>query len=471
MNIASRTQWIAVLALLAATAGAACNTSSPQPATQAPAPAPSDETRDITAEAYVYAYAMLENYKTMYQQAVDASFPGYVGGFNRFRHYSQPFTPDDRDIVTPNNDTPYSWAWLDLRAEPIVLSIPAAPEPRYAVNQWFDLFTHNFAYTGVRATGRQAGDYVFAGPDWKGTVPSGLRVFRSETQFIGTLTRTGLSGPADTRAVQAFQAKYKLTPLSTFTGQTAPPSAVEVKWPKWDEQKARSVDFIGYLNFLMTFAPPAPSEQALMARFAKIGIGAGRPFNAALLDPAMRSTMEEAVSKAQKDIEDRVAQTTSSTGLFGTREQLGSDYIMRRAIGAAIGIYGNSPEEAIYGAYQAGADQKPLEGARKYVIRFEPGQLPPVNLFWSLTMYNLPQRLLVANPIKRYSIGDRTAGLKTGADGSLEIYLQHDAPGGAKDANWLPTPSGPFFMVLRMYGPKDTLIKGEWKRPLPTPTP
>ena len=134
---------------------------------------------------------------------------------------------------------------------------------------------------------------------------------------------------------------------------------------------------------------------------------------------------------------------------------------MRRAIGAAIGIYGNSPEEAIYGAYQAGADQKPLEGARKYVIRFEPGQLPPVNLFWSLTMYNLPQRLLVANPIKRYSIGDRTAGLKTGADGSLEIYLQHDAPGGAKNANWLPTLSGSFFMVLRMYGPKETLIKGE----------
>ena len=143
------------------------------------------------------------------------------------------------------------------------------------MNQWFDLFTHNFAYTGVRATGRKAGYDVFAGPDWKGTVPPGLRVFRSETPFIGTLTRTGLSGPADIPAVQAFQARYKLTPLSTFTGQPAPPSASEVKWPKWDEQKARSVDFIEYLNFLMTFAPPAPSEQALMARFAKIGIWGG----------------------------------------------------------------------------------------------------------------------------------------------------------------------------------------------------
>jgi hypothetical protein len=430
-------------------------------------PPASDEIRDSTADAYLYAYAMLDNYKTLYQQAVDSTFKGYVGGFNRFRHYSRPFTPDDKDIVTPNNDTPYSWAWLDLRAEPIVLSIPDVPAPRYAVNQWFDLFSHNFAYTGVRATGRKAGRYLFAGPDWTGTPPPGIRLFRAETQFIGTLTRTGLSGPEDVPAVQALQGQYTLTPLSQFLGQTPPPAAPAITWPVWDEKKARSIGFVEYLSFLMTLAPPVSSEKTMVERFARIGIAPGNTFDAGALDAATRAAMEAGVAQAQKQITERVAQTTSSVGLFGSREELGSDYLMRRTVAAVMGIYGNSPAEAIYGAYQVGPDHKPLDGTRRYVIRFEPGQLPPVNEFWSLTMYDLPGRLLVANPIHRYSIGDRAPGLTKGSDGSLEIYLQNTAPGVGKDANWLPTPAGPFYMVLRMYAPKEALINGTWKQPQP----
>ena len=132
-----------------------------------------DEAKKIATEAYLYAYPMLYNYKTLFQQAADPSFPGYVGGFNRFRHYSRGFTPADKDIVTPSNDTPYSWAWLDLRTEPMVVSVPASPD-RYYVQQWFDLYTHNFAYIGSRATGTAAGHYLFVGPDWKGETPVGI---------------------------------------------------------------------------------------------------------------------------------------------------------------------------------------------------------------------------------------------------------------------------------------------------------
>jgi hypothetical protein len=422
--------------------------------------------RAIAKEAWLYAYAPLEGYKTMYNQAVNRSFAGYVGGFNRYRHYARMNTPADTDIVTPNNDTPYSWAWLDLRAEPWVLSLPDVPEPRYYVNQWFDMYTHNFAYTGVRATGRKAGHYLFAGPDWKGKAPDNVTaVSRAETQFIGTLTRTQLSGPDDIAAMQAVQQQYKLTPLSQFIGQAAPPAAQAVNWPVPDAQKMSGIGFISYLNALLPFMPAAPSEKATMARFAGIGIGPGKVFDPQQLDPAIRTALEQGAAEAEQELKDRALKTTSSKDLFGTREELGANYVMRRSLGAMLGIYGNTKTEAIYGAYQTGPDGKVLDGTKPWLLRYPPGQLPPVNLFWSITMYNIPQRLLVDNPINRYSIGDRTQGLKKNQDGSLELYLQNETPGPNKESNWLPTPEGPFFLVSRMYGPKPSLIDGTWKEP------
>ena len=425
-----------------------------------------NEARTIAKEAWLYAYAPLEGYKTMYNQAVNKDFPGYVGGFNRYRHYTRMNTPADKDIVTPNNDTPYSWAWLDLRAEPIVLSLPAVPAPRYYVNQWFDLYTHNFAYTGVRATGRNAGHYLFAGPNWKGPVPKSItKVFRAETDFVGTLTRTQLNGADDIAAMQAVQAQFNLTPLSQFAGTPAPKPAPPVDWPAPDDKKMAGIGFVSYLNVLLPFMPTVPSEKATMTRFAKIGIGAGKPFDASKLDPAIRAAMEQGVADAERELKDKALAVTSSKELFGSRQELGKDYVMQRNLGANVGIYGNTKIEAVYGAYQTGPDGRPLDGTKKWVLRYPAGQLPPVNLFWSLTMYNLPQRLLVENPINRYSIGDRTPGLKMGKDGSLEIYLQNESPGADKESNWLPTPKGPFFMVSRMYGPKQPLIDGTWKDP------
>ncbi|WP_198948237.1 DUF1254 domain-containing protein [Synechococcus sp. MW101C3] len=450
------------LGSLAATPASAQVSSS---ASQAPAPSPA-EARAIAKEAWLYAYAPLQGYQTLWNQTQNKAFPGYVGGFDRFRHYSRSATPADKDIVTPNNDTPYSWAWLDLRTEPIVLSLPAVPAPRYYVNQWFDLYTHNFAYTGVRSNGRGAGTYLFAGPHWKGTVPKGItKVFRAETDFVGTLTRTQLNGPDDIPALKAIQAQYVLTPLSRFTGQPAPPPAPAVAWPAWNASKAEGIGFITYLNALLPFMPAVPSEREMRARFARIGIGPGLPFDPARLDPKLRTALEEGVAEASQELKAKAQQQTSSQGFFGSRQQLGSDYLTFRSMGAMLGIYGNSSEEAFYATQQTGPDGQVLDGRKRWVLRFEPGQLPPVTEFWSVTMYTLPERLLVENPIQRYSIGDRTSGLKLGTDGSLEIYIQSENPGTDKVSNWLPAPAGPFFFVARLYGPKDPVLKGTWTLP------
>lgn len=425
-----------------------------------------DDARAITREAWLYAYAPLQGYQTMYNQTQNKAFGGYVGGFNRFRHYARSSTPADTDIVTPNNDTPYSWAWLDLRAEPMVLSLPAVAAPRYYVNQWFDLYTHNFAYTGVRATGREAGTYLFAGPRWSGAVPDGIdRAFFAETEFVGTLTRTQLLGPDDMEAMQAVQQGYKLIPLSQFTGKPAPAPAAAVDWPVWDSARAEGLGFIGYLNALIPFMPVQPSERNMFARFARIGIGPGRAFDASTLAPEIRTAMEEGIAEATTELKEGALRQKDSRALFGTRTELGAGYITKRNYGAMLGIYGNTKEEAVYGSQQTDGEGKVLDGNRHWVLRFAPGQLPPVTEFWSITMYSLPQRFLVENDLNRYSIGSRTPGLRQGADGSLEIYMQADNPGPDKEPNWLPAPRGPFFFVARFYGPKQEALDGRWTLP------
>lgn len=428
------------------------------------AQAASDETRAIAKEAFIYAYPMLFNYKTLYQQTVDKQSNSYVGGFGRFRHYSQPYGPQNKDIVTPNNDTPYSWVWLDLRREPWVLSVPAIPDKRYYVFQWIDLFTYNFAYVGSRTTGEKAGHYLFAGPHWSGKTPQGIdRVFRTETDFIVALGRTALDGPSDVKNVKRIQQQYEVAPLSAFEHKAPPPPIPAVSFPKWDEARATSIDFIAYLNFLLQFTQPAnASEVALMQRFAKIGIGAGRPFDAAKLDAPTRDAIAAGVQDGKAALATSIRATTSSYDLFGTREEMKNDY-MKRAVAAAMGIYGNTKEEAVYVGYHEDSDHKPLVGTQPYVLHFDKKDLPPARFFWSMTMYELPGRSLVANPINRYSIGDRTRGLKYGADGSLDLYVQHVSPGKDKASNWLPAPAGAYTVIMRIYGPEAPVFDGTWQ--------
>ena len=356
---------------------------------------PAAEAKAIAADAYLYAYPMLYNYKTLFQQTADPSFPGYIGGFNRYRHYSRGFTPADKDIVTPSNDTPYSWAWLDLRAEPMVVSVPASPN-RYYVLQWFDLYTHNFAYIGSRATGTEAGDYLFAGPAGMAIRPRASSRCSARKRSSSARSRARRwSGAEDRDGLVAMQRQYRIRPLSEYTGAKPPAPAPTYQFPAWDEARANSIGFIDYLNFILQFTPPVASEKAALERFAKIGIGPGRASmrQHSIRQPRMRS---RPASRTDSDkLQATLDKTTSSVDLFGTREFLGTDYVMRRAVGAAMGIYGNSKEEAYYTAYTVDADKQALDGSKNYVLHFSKDQVPPVKFFWSMTMYDLPGRLLV----------------------------------------------------------------------------
>ncbi|HEY0334296.1 MAG TPA: DUF1254 domain-containing protein [Stenotrophomonas sp.] len=430
--------------------------STPQPH---PAAADNTEIRAITKEAYLYAFAMLENYNTLYKQVANPKAPEYVGGFGKFRHYAELYTPENHDVVTPNNDTPYSWAWLDLRAEPWVVTVPNVPDGRYYVQQWVDLFTFNFAYIGSRATGNEAGRYLIAGPGWEGEKPEGIQdVFHSETALVMTLTRTALNGPGDISQVKAVQAGMTLQPLSTYLGKQPPPPAASISFPPYDAGKVQSHEFIGYLNFLLQFTqPPDSSEVDLMHRFAKIGIGPGLPFDAATLDPSRLAAIDAGIEDAKATMAEKAKTTLSSNGLFGSREFLKNDYLTR-AIAAEKGLYGNSIDEAWYGGYVG-------DGNQPSKIHFTQDALPPAKFFWSVTLYTLPDRFLYANDLKRYSIGDRTSGLQYDADGGLTLYVGHASPGKDRESNWLPAPAGPYSAVGRVYGPGPSAIRGDWNLP------
>jgi len=424
------------------------------------------EAKAIAGEAWAYALAPVILYEALYAQAVNSASPSYVGGFNAIRHYDRLFSPADTDIVTPNNDTPYSWAWLDLRAEPVILTVPAVPD-RYYVVQATDLYTHNFAYVGTRATGRQASRYLFAGPGWQGEVPAGINgVFRAETDIIVFLIRIGVDGEADIPAMKSVQDGFHLNPLSAFAGTLPPSSAPPLDWPAWDKAAAQAgLGFIPYLNALLRVMPTVPAEREMMARLARIGIGSGRPFDAAALPPGLRAAMEQGIADALAAFRARAATESDSTKLFGSRAELGPDYIYCRGAGAMLGVLGNSKEEAFYASQQTQPDGSPLDGRDSWVLRFAPGAWPPVDYFWSITMYTLPERMLVPNPISRYSIGDRTPGLKADPDGGLSIWLQHDNPGPERESNWLPAPAGAFYFVARCYGPRPEVLDGRWSLP------
>lgn len=425
-----------------------------------------EEARAIVAEAYIFAYPMIDNYRTMVKQAIDEDAPEYIGGFNVIKNYSEPFTPENHDVVTPNNDTPYSWARLDLRAEPFVISVPAVAHDRYYVLQWIDLYTFIVGYIGVRTTGFEAASYLIAGPSWDGETPEGISgVLRAETDFVTLLGRTLLEGPDDVPTLEAVQSQYRLEALSQFLAQVPPPSAEEVDWLPWDEAALTTREFIPYLNFLLQFCqPPHPSEIDLMRRFARVGIGPGLTFAYDQLPPPMQRAVDAGVADGIATLNAALATTLTSNGLFGSREELGNDYL-KRAVGAAKGLYGNAVEEAWYGGWETSSDGQPLTGAHRYQLHFPAEALPPARFFWSATMYSLPDRFLVANPINRYAIGDRTKGLHYNDDGSLTIEIANEPPAVDEPVNWLPAPEGPFTVVIRVYGPKQELLDGSWQLP------
>ncbi|MEO6030027.1 MAG: DUF1254 domain-containing protein [Candidatus Binatia bacterium] len=437
---------------------------------------PLAETSAIAKEAFLYGFPLVSNYHTLYQQAVDTGNRDYRAPFNTVGSAANVATPDDTFVVTPNSDTPYSFLWLDLRAEPVVITMPKIEKGRYYTGQLIDLYTFNFAYLGTRLFGNAGGKFLVAGPGWKGTRPKGITtVYRAETELAYVLFRTQLFDAADLANVQRIQAGIRAEPLSRFLGGTPPPTVPPaIAWPKPTETMTTSPEAFRYLNFLLGFCPPHPSETELIARFAKIGVGAGWTFDLASRPRAERKAIEAGIADAwqelavlQKKID---AREVSSAEFFGTRAFLKNNYLYRFA-GAKLGRYGNSGAEAIYLTYFVDANGKPADGSKTgYTLRFAQGQLPPAGAFWSLTMYDGKTQLLVANPLQRYLVNSPMLKSFTyGADGSLTLYVQKDSPGREREANWLPAPNGPFYAVLRIYMPAKSVVDGTWKQPLLQP--
>ncbi len=432
------------------------------------------EARVIAKEAFIYGFPMVDSYRIQHAYFVDSKNPEYKAPWNQIRNIARVYTPDDKAVQTPNSDTPYSMLGMDLRAEPIVLTVPAVEKGRYYSVQLIDAYTHNFDYIGSRATGNDGGSYLIAGPNWTGETPAGIKkVIRSETEFVIAAYRTQLFNAGDLENVKKVQAGYKAEPLSAFLGQPAPKAAPTINFvaPLTPETQKTSLEFFGILNFILQFTPTVPSEKGLMERFATIGVGAGKTFDVSKLSPQMKNAYEQGRADAWNELAElkkRVdAKEVKSGDVFGTREFLKNNYLYRMAA-AVLGIYGNSKQEAMYPMYAIDANGEKLDGTKRYAMRFEPGQLPPVNAFWSLTMYELPSSLLVANPLDRYLLNSpMLPQFKKDADGGLTLYIQHESPGSEHESNWLPAPKGPFFMAMRLYWPKEEAMQGKWKeRPL-----
>ncbi len=418
--------------------------------------------KDIAEAGFIYGLPIVMNYAVMYEYAVDRNSGQFKAPFNQLKNEPNVFTYKDTAIVTPNSDTPYSFVWMDLRAEPVVLSVPAIDPKRYYSIMLCDGNTYNYGYIGTRATGSEAGDYMVVGPDWKAATPPGIKkVFRSSTQFSVAGYRTQLFNPDDLDNIRKVQAGYKAQTLSAYLNQPATAAAAAaIDFPKIDKQLVKT-NFFEYLDFALQFAPAQENEKEIRAALARIGIGPGKTLN--FKDLSLEDKLE--IGLGMKEGDRKVDEAVANVGkaingwrigsLPGDSAHYNGDWL-KRAAAAKAGIYGNDAAEATYPLTRIDSDGQTLDGSKNnYTLTFPSGQQPPVNAFWSLTMYDGKTQLLIENPINRYLINSpMIPAMKTGADGSLTLYIQNKSPGADKESNWLPAPNGPIYLVMRLYWPK-----------------
>jgi hypothetical protein len=427
----------------------------------------------LATEAYIYGYPLVTMEMT---RRVFTNVPAPegthapMGQLIRLREYP---TAAFRDVTAPNADTLYTTAFFDVGKEPWVVSIPDM-KGRYFLMPFLDGWTNVFAVPGSRTTGTGAQTYAITGPGWKGTLPAGVKEYKSPTNLVWLLGRIYCTGtPEDYAAVHAIQDKMSLVPLSSYGKPYTPaPGTVD---PSIDMKTAvrdqvNAMDAVAYFTLLarlMKANPPAAADKPALARFARIGLVPGKDFDAGKLDADFakripqigfdRIMLQFKINPAVKDIHGW--NFTLKTGLYGT------DYLMR-ALVTAIGLGANRPQDAIYPTSLKDAAGDQYDGAHKYVIHFPKGQTPPARGFWSITMYN-EDYFFVENPINRYSISPRQ-NLKSNADGSVDLYIQKDSPGASKDSNWLPAPSGKFILMMRLYWPNEhnpSILDGTWVLP------
>jgi hypothetical protein len=431
-----------------------------------------EQAREIAVDAYLYFYPIVTMDLTRRQLTnVEAGKSEIGGPPNTFVNVPEFPTADMKAVVRPNFDTLYSSGWLNLTEEPVIVSAPDTGG-RYYLLPMLDMWTDVFASPGSRTTGTQAGNYIVIPPGWTGKVPAEFTRIDAPTPYVWVIGRTKTDGPDDYGAVHKIQAGYKITPLSGW-GQPAKPVDVKIDPnvdmktpPKTQVDTMPGGKFFAYAAELLKLHPPHDTDQPIIAQIKRIGIEQGASFDINSLDPAVREAVESAVQDAQKLMAwktpslARVANgwsvNTDTMGVYG-------NYYLKRAIIAQAGLGANLPEDAIYPLNLTDDTGKPLDGANRYMISFDKSSLPPVNAFWSITLYDT-DGFQVANSLNRFAISSWMP-FKTNADGSLDLYFQSESPGAEKEANWLPAPKGPFNLTMRLYGPKSEALTGKWSPP------
>jgi hypothetical protein len=426
-----------------------------------------EEAQSIAQEAYIYFYPLvLMDVSRKHFTNIEPDKMFGRGPMNTFSH-ARTFPPATfRGATHANFDTLYSVGWLDLTKEPVVISVPDT-QGRYYLLQLLDMWTDSFAGVGKRTTGTGAGNFVVVGPGWQGDLPQGLQRITAPTPFVWVIGRTRTDGPQDYDAVHKVQDGYKMTLLSQWGKE---PQAITVKIDPSVDMQTPPVELVkkmtpdadfAYAAELLKVNGPHPIDQPQLARMKRLGIEAGRSFDVAEVAPVIRQALQMAPAAAQLALIaewPKVGRNANGWVMNTDSGVYGANYLKRSAV-AMFEIGMNLPEDSIY----PDTGISPLDGRNKYVIHFAKGALPPVNEFWSVTVYDL-QGFTVPNPTNRYTLGDRS-NLKPNADGSLDIYLQSENPGADKEANWLPTPAQPFSLHARLYSPRRAAIDGTWAMP------
>ena len=434
----------------------------------------SNNPQDIATLAYIWGYPLvlevrLVDYSTS-PNVPAAPGRGPLNTINNFQTYP---TSNFTDIVSINVDTLYSFGYMDLEKEPVVLQVPPI-SGRYYTLQFIDAYTNNFLYIGSRLNDTTGGTYLISGPNWKGDVPPGMKEIKSPTNTVVIGGRIFVNGPADVPNVNAIQDKLTLTPLSVFGRNTTSPQTVT---PETNASKqvpigpqpalipTTGIKIYDEISKDMADNPPPAADSKVLAKFDSIGIGPGLTPSDTKND-TIRAALENGIGEGEKIIDAKVQNLGMKVNGWLVNLDVGNygtDYLLRAAV-AKFGLGANSPEEAVYPSTFTDNQGQNLTGTHNYLIHFGKGQTPPVNAFWSITLYN-DKSYLAENPINRYSIGQHTEGLKYNPDGSLDIYIQHASPGTDKESNWLPSPNGKFNLVLREYNPQEEILKGEYQIP------
>ena len=430
-----------------------------------------DQAHAIAVDAYVYFYPLVLMDLTRKQLTnIDEKESG-KGPMNTFVNIPAYPPADFKAVVRANFDTLYSIAWLDLTAEPLVVSAPDT-SGRYYLLPMLDMWTDVFACPGSRTTGTAAGNFLVTPPGWTGAVPAGFTQIAAPTSYVWIIGRTRTDGPADYEAVHKVQAGYTVTPLSGW-GRAAVPvavktdPAVDMKTPPMVQADTMAVGaYFAYAAELLKIHPPHATDQPIIAQMKSIGIEPGKSFDPSKLDPAVQKALEGVSADAQALIKWKMptmarvvnywSMNTDTMGVYG-------NYYLKRAVVAQVGLGANLPEDAIYPINLGDADGKALDGANKYTIHFEKGATPPVRAFWSLTLYD-PAGFQVGNVLNRFAVSSWMPFMYN-ADGSLDIYFQSDSPGKDMEANWLPAPKGPFTLTMRLYAPESDALTGKWDPP------